>query len=248
MLSKNQEKFVRSLHRKKSRDEHGLFIAEGPRVVGELLGSGWEVVSLYATAEWAAPVARNHERITNNELKRISLLEAPQQVLALARKPALPSLEEARPAGPLLVLDRIGDPGNLGTILRTADWFGMGGLVFLPGTVDPFNPKAVQASMGSLFRAKSLAGDDESPAKLKALGYTLFAADTDGEPAGLIEWPDKSAIVLGSEPGGISEELLRQADRRVAIPRAASSKAESLNVASAAAVLCYLCTSGKNSM
>jgi len=241
MISKVQMKFIRSLHLRKFREKEGLFIAEGVKIVEELLGSEFELKSLFATDSWQEPPGVSVERITDAELNQISLLESPNKVLAVAHLPEPMLPNDFLDTGPVLVLDGIQDPGNFGTILRTCDWFGFTRVICLPGTVEPFSPKVVQASMGSVFRVRCLhAVHNEAIELLQSNGYALLAAVPDGTPAGPVRFQEKTALILGSESAGITASLLESCDLRIAVPRAGSSGAESLNVATAASILCYL--------
>jgi RNA methyltransferase, TrmH family len=161
MISKNQIKSVTALHHKKFRREENLFIAEGEKVVNDLLASGWNVISVYGTQEYFQKLSGNvtisktteMELVTENELKKITALTNPQTVLAVAEMPReMPQVNFDN--GLKLVLDGISDPGNLGTLIRIADWFGMDEVICSHNSVECFNPKVVQAAMGSLFRVK----------------------------------------------------------------------------------------------
>ena len=159
MLSKNQIKDITALHHKKYRREESLFIAEGEKVVEDLLKSGWRVIAVYGTQEFFQRLSgnilipKNTEIIlvTNEELKKISTQSSPQNVLAVAEMPSdVKEIDFGK--GLKLVLDNISDPGNLGTLIRIADWFGIDEIICSENTVDCFNPKVVQSAMGSLFR------------------------------------------------------------------------------------------------
>jgi len=247
MISKSRISFIRSLHAKKFRDREGLFIAEGVKVVQALFDSDYRVEEVYATPAWEGRSPVEVVSVTERELERISLLDTPNRVLAVARIPE-PRPVDKGPAAPLvLVLDRIRDPGNMGSILRVADWFGAGRVFCLPGTVEPFNPKAVQASMGSLFHVECRQDDENVVlAYLAHHGYAIHATALDGEPAGALPADGPVALVLGNEADGVSEALLHAADRRITIPSASTSRADSLNVAAAASILCFLYATGRS--
>jgi len=241
MLSNAQIGFIRSLQRKKFRSRHGLFVVEGIKSVREFAASRYRIHGLYATADALAKLGNLPQKIkpiavSESEIRKISALEAPQGVLALVRLPDPGAIDwDSLRTGHCLVLDDVRDPGNLGTIVRTAAWFGLRHIVCSIGTVDAYNPKAVQASMGSLA-AMDLRYTDLLPfldaCRMPVYGALLEGTsiyETDFGPAGL--------IVLGNEGNGIRAEITERIDRAVTIPRFAET-AESLNVAIAAAVFC----------
>lgn len=247
MPSRAQAKRWRALQRRKGRAEHGLFLAEGHRLVADLLDSGLAVRHLLYTdgaedePEAAAVVERAREagvpveRVDRGELTEFADTVTPQDVLAVAE---IPTRERAElGGGDLVVLDAVQDPGNAGTILRTAEALGAAGAVALKGTVDLWNPKTVRASAGALFRLPVL--DDEWPEAgrwIRRAGLPLWAADAAGEDVGRGDpVPGRVALVLGNEGSGVREAVLEAADRRVAVRLPGG--AESLNVAVAAALL-----------
>ena len=247
MPSRAQAKRWRSLKRRKGRAEHGLFVAEGHRLLEDLLASGVGVRQvLYTAAAAREPEVRrvldraaergiDREEVGEDELEEFADTVTPQGILAVADIPAWTweDVEE----GDVLVLDAVQDPGNAGTILRTAEALGVVGVVSLKGTVDVWNPKAVRASAGALFRLPLLhATWGEAEGRLRSAGLRLWAGDTRGEPVGRTdEVPRGIALVVGNEGAGVREEILETADRRVAVRLRGG--AESLNVAVAAALL-----------
>lgn len=245
MLSRSQRKTLRALGRRKGRREHGLFLVEGPRLLPELLDAGLEpVLVVYvpgslSDAEGILGRARDRGaacvEITPDDLEELADTETPQGILAAARIPERGPevLEESS----LLVLDGVQDPGNLGTLLRTAEALGVGGVLSLPGTVDTWNPKAVRAAAGSAFRLPVLPLDrDEALEGLRRRGFRIWAADTAGIPVDRWESaPARLALVMGNEGRGVSGEMLAACDRRVRVPVA--GRVESLNVAVAGALL-----------
>lgn len=247
MPSISEDKRWRSLERRKGRTEHGLFLAEGVRLLEDLVASEREVVHLLHTSEAAgsararAVIDRCRERgvpteeVPEGELRRYADTVTPQGLLAVARIPE-PDWDEL-PAGDVVVLDAVQDPGNVGTVLRTAEALGAVGAVALPGTVDAWNPKVVRASAGSVFRLPVIeASGEEAVERLRARGGPIWASDAVGEPLSRGDpVPRGIALVLGNEGSGVGEELLAAADRRVAIPLPGG--AESLNVAVASAIL-----------
>lgn len=247
MPSRSQAKRWRALKRRKGRAEHGLFLAEGRRLVSDLLASGLEVRHLLHTRgadrepdtagllERARDAGVPVEAVDGGELAEFADTVTPQDLLAVAAIPACD--REDLGEGDLVVLDAVQDPGNAGTILRTAEALGAAGAVSLKGTVDLWNPKTVRASAGALFRLPVL--DDEWPSAgrwIRAEGRPLWAADAAGEDVARGDAvPARVALVLGNEGSGVREEILSSADRRVAVRLPGG--AESLNVAVAAALL-----------
>lgn len=242
MLVKSQVKYIQSLGHKKFRDAEGVFVAEGPKLVQELLQSGNTApVTVYATPHWLIENKSllkekdNVVEIDLHELERISFLTSPAQVLAIFRRPVFPVRE--KPDGILLVLDNIQDPGNLGTIIRTADWFGVKQMICSPDTADLFNPKVVQSTMGSIARVEVSYQDliqymDTHPA------IPSFAAVLDGEALGEQKRISEGIVLIGNESRGLQPELAKRAGHRVRIP--GSGAAESLNVAVAAGIMLYM--------
>ncbi len=251
MLSRVDAKLVRALHRRKYRETERLFLAEGVRVVEELLGAGLDL-QMVLTAPSLGDTGRGREllarlesvpvlrRVTEAELGALAATESPQGVLAVAAIPpwSLEALPEPE-AGVVAVLDGIQDPGNFGTVARSADAFGALFLAALPGTVDPWNPKAVRAAAGALFRLPVLQPDAASLLRwLRARDFAVFGADAAGRSVHELAIPRRSALVLGNEGAGIGPELRGQLDDLVAVP--IRGGAESLNVGVAAGILLYL--------
>ena len=237
MISKSDISLVRSLADKKARTEHGLFVVEGPKLVGEALASGFAVKRVFGLPEFAD--LPGWEEASRKDLERMSSLRTPQGVLAVVGIPRHKT--EADPSrGLVLALDGIQDPGNLGTILRIADWFGIGDVVCSPDSADCFNPKVVQASMGAVLRVRvHYTGLPEFAAQTKCAVYgafldgeNIYSADFGPSPSGI--------IVMGNEGNGISPEVAAKVTRKLYIPPypADSRSSESLNVAAATAVIC----------
>lgn len=236
MISKNQVKYIQSLSQKKFRDADGVFIAEGPKIVAELLAmqhiepvgvygleSWWESQPRFNKASWA-------ETITQGELERISNLQAPNMVLAIFKKPDI----AVEPGTWQLVLDGIRDPGNLGTLIRIADWFGVRQLICSEDCADAFNPKVVQSSMASIGRVEILYTD--LPGYVRAHAHrNFYAAVLDGTKLKEIKPHGPSALVIGNESQGIRPELLQELHHFITIPR--KGEAESLNAAVAAGII-----------
>ena len=237
MLTKNQEKLVRGLHLRKNRKKSGLFVAEGMKLVTDLLSSGMVSEFIFCSDgllfnEINAPVTL----ISPREMKQITALETPSPLLAVFQMPDYGA--SPRETSMILVLDRIQDPGNLGTMMRTALWYGVEDIVLISGTADPYSPKVVQSSMSALAHVHLTTMDAaDFLSWSNEQGCELVVADMDGSPARGFDWPKKCALVLGNEGQGISQELSEGVSQKITIPAAKSAQAESLNVATAAAIL-----------
>lgn len=240
MISKSQISFITSLQQKKIRKESGLFIVEGFKSIAEFIHSDYTTDTIFYT-ENVVPKLGNLSQniklieISPNELSKISALTSPQHILALIKIPEHRGLTTKTLKGSFtLVLDGIQDPGNLGTIIRTADWFGMKNLVCSEDTVDAYNPKVVQATMGSLARVHveytNLADF------LNNSTVPVFGALLDGKPIYNTNFGDEGIVVLGNEGNGIRPEIIDRITYPVTIPR--FGKAESLNVAISASIIC----------
>lgn len=224
MITNSEIKQIRSLRDKKSRDESGLFVVEGEKMVAEALQSGLDVTNVYRV-----------EEIGEKAMERISLLSTPSPVLALVRKPHYGeiSLENRLYLG----LDSVRDPGNMGTIIRIADWFGIDTIFASPDTVDIYNPKVVQATMGGIFRCRVIYTDMAGICrKFKSQGMPVYGTFLDGKDIYSSDLGANGLIVMGNESNGIGREVAEEVNARIFIPRGAGSKAESLNVAVATAV------------
>jgi len=247
MLSKNKIKLIQSLNRKKSRDETGLFLVEGNKMVEEALRSEFQIELLVSSSSF---LNRNCEHSgTVNELietdsesiRKASLLQNPQDALALIRQPL-----NSKPAFNLetelvLALDFIQDPGNLGTLIRIADWFGINSIVCSDTTVDCYNPKVVQASMGAIFRLKTWYTNlDAFLGETKSQMIPVYGTFLNGQNIYTQDLTKNGVIILGNEGNGISEETGKLVTNRLFIPSFSTneSKTESLNVAVAAAICC----------
>lgn len=247
---------IRDLHRRKARERRGLALAEGVRLVEEMVATrapckGAAVSpSLETTPRGAALrlalVAANVPlaAVSDDELRDIAATDHPQGIVAVYQQKAweLSHLIPG-PQRPLVILDAVQDPGNVGTIARTALAFGASGLIALPGTADLTNPKTVRAAMGALFRLPHLhAGDDVVLEALRTAGAVVWATAMDGESIGAVSVVGPIALVLGNEGAGVRAELLAHASKRVTIPICA--EAESLNVAIAAGIMLHYIARG----
>jgi len=232
MLSKNQIKLITRLKQKKYRIADGLFIAEGVKLINELLDSSLELHYLFTTKSFNS-YTKNETIITEAELKKISFLTTPNKALAVFK---IPTQRHIDSQGLIVVLDSIRDPGNLGTIIRLCDWFGIKELVCSKNTVDCYNPKVVQATMGSITRVNiNYLNLNFFLAEVKTPIYGAFMY---GENIYKSELPKAGIIVLGNEAKGISEAVEKQVTQRITIPRFGNLQTtESLNVATATAIL-----------
>jgi TrmH family RNA methyltransferase len=251
MLTRREAGLLRALHQRKHREQEGAFLVEGVRAVEDLLASPLPVRLVVCTSSLedtprGAALRREAERrglpvreVSPAELGEHAATETPQGVLAVASIPRR-GLDDLRPGGQrgvVLVLDAVQDPGNFGTLVRTAEALGAVGVLSLPGTVDPWNPKAVRAAAGSSFRLPVVAaGWEEAAPWLRGEGFRVVASVVGGAPLGA-EIPPRAALVVGNEGAGVSVATLAHAGLRVGIPL--RGRAESLNVTSAAAILLY---------
>ena len=239
MLTKNEIQFLKDLQIKKSREEHGLFICEGEKLLEELLSSNWEIQTVYAVKD-ANPVlkskCKNLVEISDKDLDRISALQTPNQFLAVVKQKKF-TLENLNIKSEIiLILDKINDPGNLGTIIRTADWFGVNQIICAINTVDLYNSKTIQSAMGSVFHTNVFYMNlPEAISHLKSENYRVLAAEMKGENAFSFKPSGKIALVMGSESHGLSPDLRSFIDQSITIP--SYGKAESLNVAVATSIL-----------
>lgn len=240
MLSKSQIGFIKSLHQKKYRKENRIFIIEGIKSIEEFTQSSYHVHSIYCLASHQHLLPKLSANIklfevNNADLDKISTLQTPQGMLALVHMK-----EELIPDGAVLknkfslVLDGIQDPGNLGTIIRTADWFGFENIICSLNTVETYNPKTVQATMGSLCRVNISYTDLRS--WLQQIDIPIYAAMLDGKSLYDLAWEREGLLILGNEGQGVSEVIKEMITTPVTIPRV--GQAESLNVAVSAAILC----------
>ena len=234
MVSKNQIKLISSLHQKKHRQTHQLFIAEGIKGIQELLDAHFELEHLYTTQTDFETVAGNLKTlVTDTDLKKMSALASPNTCLAVFKMPEVKAINSS---GLIVALDDIRDPGNLGTILRLCDWFGIQQLICSKETVDVYNPKVVQATMGSIARVNVTYVDlNDFIAKSN---LAVFGTFMDGENMYTTNLPQEGIIVMGNEANGISSNLEKIIKNRLTIPRFGTlQKTESLNVATATAIV-----------
>ena len=242
MLSKNKIKYIRSLELKKNRKEEQVFVAEGHKLVGDLMGH-FPCRLLVATRTWLDrnPNVRAEEiiEVTPDELTRASLQKTPQEVLAVFDQPVYEMDASVASKELCLALDDVQDPGNLGTIIRLADWFGIEHIFCSQGTVDVYNPKTIQATMGALARVKL--HYCHLPSLIASLGDTpVYGTFLDGENMYGKELSSHGLIVMGNEGNGISDEVGKLVNERLYIPNYPPQRetSESLNVAIATSVIC----------
>ena len=242
MLSKSQISFVKSLHHKKFRKEQRLFIVEGIKSVSEYIHSKYLIRELFFTEDANLKLANLSQilkvnQITRQELSRISTLSTPQNVLALVQLPDDKDIESTNFANDFtLALDGIQDPGNLGTIIRSADWFGINTIVCSNNCVDLYNPKVVQSTMGSIFHVKTIYTDLH--AFIAANKHICVAATLDGQQVYGFQFDKQGILVIGSESHGISASILSLIQHKITIP--SFGKAESLNAGVATSILLSL--------
>ena len=235
MLSKKEIKDIQSLSHKKFRDELKLFIAEGPKIVGELIELiPQQIERIYAVKEWIESnnslTRSNVVEVNSIELQRLSQLQTPNQVIAVIKK--LPS-KRPDASSFTLYLDTIQDPGNFGTIVRTADWFGIKNIICTPGCADVYNPKVVQSTMASIARVNVYY--DEKEEWLKEQAMPVLAATLHGKPLYDRSKMKEGILIIGNESKGVRKEILQYATDQITIPK--KGGAESLNAAVAAGII-----------
>jgi TrmH family RNA methyltransferase len=232
LVSKSQIKLITSLQQKKYRNKLELFVAEGPKVINELITAKLQLQSLYSTVEGLFK-NKNVQVISEKELSKISSLKNANNSLAVFKIPNKKTYVEN---GITVVLDSIQDPGNLGTIIRLCDWFDVTNLICSLNTVDCFNPKVIQATMGSIVRVNIMYTDiEEFLAKSK---FPIYVGAMDGANIYKEKLPDQAIIVVGNEANGVSTKIMDLANNKITIPQfGVNQETESLNVATAAAIL-----------
>lgn len=242
MISKNLTKLIRSLEIKKNRERNGLFVAEGPKTVGDLAAVSRPKI-IIATQEWldknGSEAADGCITATEEELRKVSFLQHPQQVIGLFHIPQPTFAPEICRRELCIALDKVQDPGNLGTIIRIADWFGISTILCNEGTVDAFNPKAVQATMGSIARVNIVYTDLATTLDNLPDGTPIYATSLDGNNIYSQELSPAGIIIMGNEGNGVSPEIMEKANRTLFIPSYSKTRGiDSLNVAIATAVTC----------
>ena len=234
MITNIHIKFIKSLAHKKNRLKHQLFIVEGKKNVEELLDSDFEIHSLFATDDWVKLHPRlNIIKVSNDQLSKISIQKNPNQVLAIV-KIKHKSLDNNNNI--ILVLDGINDPGNLGTIIRVCDWFGVKDIVCSNNSVDCYNSKVVQSSMGSIFRVSVFYTNLSK--YLSGVSSSIFGGFVEGNNVKKISFPKKLHLIMGNESNGISNDIARLITNKVKI-RSIGKKTESLNVAISTSIILH---------
>jgi TrmH family RNA methyltransferase len=239
MISKNVISYVQSLQQKKARYKYHCFVAEGNKIVAELGESDWEFESLFVKEDFLTKnkalckkYQKSLEIVSDYEMERLSGLQAPQDALAVVKMQSINAFIET---GWTLVLDGVQDPGNMGTLIRSAAWFGFNQIVCSLDTVEVYNPKVIQGSMGA-FASLPIIYTDLSE-YLSKQSRAVYAAILEGKPLSKILFPKEGVLVLGNEGNGIRPELVQLIKNGITIEKAKDSKVESLNVAVAAAIL-----------
>lgn len=244
MISKNKLKELAAYRQQKRCDEDGVFVVEGPKMAAEAMASGFTVRVVCATEEWGTESGERRVEngecyvVSQAELERLSNMKSPHGVWMLVERKAESEKWKGESGKLVLALDRIQDPGNMGTIMRTADWYGIRHIVCSKETVSCYNPKVVQASMGAVFRTRVDYVD--LPQWLAACGMEVYGASLQGRPLPEVELPQGAAVLLiGNESRGISAEAMAQVTRPVLIPNIGGT-AESLNASVAAGILMHV--------
>ena len=234
MLSKNQVKLIQKLHHKKYRNELNLFIVEGKKSINEFLQAGYTPQLLIATEAFTTNVPQHLiTPVSKDELRKVSALQNPDEGLAVFEQPKHKGILQE---GVIVALDNVQDPGNLGTIIRLCDWFGVETLLCNTQTVDCYNPKVVQASMGSLTRVAVHYLD--LAAFLTTTALPVYTMDLEGENLYTATFPKDCILILGNEANGISSEVRALSNEVITIPRFSKhQRTESLNVAMAGAII-----------
>ncbi len=246
MISKNKLKFIQSLSRKKIRDQHQVFIAEGQKMVDDLLNSDLVPTLIIATSQWLSEhsVKTNQAEIvetTLSEIKKISLLKSPPEVLVVFKQPEWSFQLKELQNELTLFLDEIQDPGNLGTIIRLSDWFGIKHLICSVGCADVFNPKTIQSTMGAISRVKvSYVDTVEFLKDYQQLNLPIYGTYLDGDNIYQTSLENKGLIIMGNEGKGIGIDAAAYVSNKLFIPPFPQDipTSESLNVSIATAVVC----------
>lgn len=234
MLNSHHIKIIQSLNKKKFRQKYNLFLIEGHKIIKEIEYSDIKIFEYFTTDKALSFIDKQKTHIINeNELKKLSFLQQPKDALALCE---LPIPKQITSEAPELILDGIQDPGNLGTIIRLADWFGIEQIICSHDCADVFNPKSIQASMGSFFRVNLFYTD--LTLFLKNNKLPVYATEMNEQSVYKTQFPDKFYLMMGNEGNGIRPENFRMATQKLSIPRFGKNQStESLNVAMATGIL-----------
>jgi RNA methyltransferase, TrmH family len=242
MLSKTQIKYIQSLYHKKFREQYGQYLIEGPKMLSEaIIFQQEDICFIYALPDWAAQNAEVIKKfgttvilVNVDEMGKISTLTTPGPVMAIMAMRAKPPVSSF--PGITLLLDAIQDPGNLGTIIRTADWFGVQHIIFGEGCADLYNPKVIQSTMGSIFRMNFTFQNLSSFLALWP-DLPVLVSSLEGCPLDEAKKPGQAFLVIGNESRGVSQNIVKYASQNICIP--GNGNAESLNAAVAAGILLY---------
>lgn len=235
MFSKSQFKIINSLAQKKNRAKQGLFVVEGKKAIFELLNSPLRLHSLFSTETIFEVEKDKFFLLKEFELKKISQLSTPQTALAVFH---IPPASKPEISGLVLALDNVRDPGNMGTIIRLCDWFGVKQLICSEGTVDCYNPKVVQATMGSIARVNIVYANLPELIKNSSSEIAVFGSFMNGKKIYSEKLPLEAILVMGNEANGISSEIASLVNKKISIPQfGQSTETESLNVATATAII-----------
>jgi TrmH family RNA methyltransferase len=250
MLSNNRISFIRSLQQKKFREEHRLFVAEGDKLVREMLNSGFAVQQVCGVESWIvdnhanAMKAESSEVVKVMDMERMSSMTTAPEVLAVVEIPEYNINEVGVAQGLVLMLDGIRDPGNMGTLIRTADWFGIRDIIASEDSVEFWNPKVIQATMGSITRVRLHSCDLKKAVNLlrqnsavNNSAFAVYGTAMEGSDVYKTDWIRSGALIIGNESNGIRSDISELLDVTVSIPRAENSGAESLNAGIAAGIL-----------
>lgn len=232
MISKNQLKFLKSLNQSKFRNKNNMFIVEGWRSIQDFINSDYKLVSVFATSRWINlnNNFKNTIQINEEDLKKISSLKTPNQVLAIFEKKKLISLNKVNFKKIVVFLENISNPGNLGSIIRTCDWFGLNTIVCSESSVDIYNPKVIQSSMGSLSRVDVIySSTDLFLSFINKKKVIKLVADLDGENVFSMSKISSGVLFFGNEAKGISEKIKKHGYNKITIPKKISN-CESLNL------------------
>ena len=235
MINKNELKYIQSFAHKKHWVEESVFIIEGPKMVEELMASDWGIHQVYATKKWIQnqPFKPHYvTEVTDFELEKMSHLQTANEVIALVEKKQI--IAPVQLKGQLtLVLDGIQDPGNFGTILRTADWFGLNQIIVSADTANCYNPKVIQSTMGSILRVKVVIAD--LPELLASVKLPIYGAVLEGKSIQTTQLQKEGVLIIGNESKGIRKPLLAMITDPITVPK--YGKAESLNAAVATGII-----------
>lgn len=243
VITNNQIKFIKSLHQSKFRQKYNNFIAEGDKIAQEILqNSACKIINIFATQEWIetnANILKSFSSILVDiipaDMSKISALKTNSPVLIVLEKRSEVTNSELLDDGHAIYLDNVQDPGNVGTIIRIADWFGIKSVVRSRGCADFYNPKVIQATMGSFLNVSLFTEDFDN---LKLGNHKTVGAVMHGDALSEFEWPEKTMLIMGNEGKGISAAIHQEIDHHVTISGSESRVADSLNVGMATGILC----------